>query len=190
MTEEFPMICENCLPKEKYIKMSRRRKGAACKLCDRPFDVYKWRMEDTDRMKKTEICLNCAKTKNLCQCCMLDLDYDLPYYVRDAALAQVNSEIATSSTNDANNQWLADVAQRKLALTGTSEYDKIDAANVVRQLQQKYSYDSHVPGAPKPVRTIDGIHGGGATSEPPKIAPSLKKAHVEKKPKKHQSFLN
>jgi pre-mRNA-splicing factor RBM22/SLT11 len=38
------------------------------------------------RFKKTEICQTCAKTKNVCQTCLLDLEYGLPVQVRDKFL--------------------------------------------------------------------------------------------------------
>lgn len=38
------------------------------------------------RFKKTEICQTCSNLKNVCQTCLLDLEYGLPVQVRDAAL--------------------------------------------------------------------------------------------------------
>jgi len=38
------------------------------------------------RFKKTEVCQTCSKMKNICQTCLLDLEYGLPVQVRDAAL--------------------------------------------------------------------------------------------------------
>jgi len=38
------------------------------------------------RFKKTEVCQTCAKLKNVCQTCLLDLEYGLPIQVRDNAL--------------------------------------------------------------------------------------------------------
>ena len=34
------------------------------------------------RFKKTEVCQTCAKLKNVCQTCMLDLEYGLPVQVQ------------------------------------------------------------------------------------------------------------
>lgn len=42
------------------------------------------------RFKKTEICQTCAKLKNVCQTCLLDLEYGLPIQVRDQALKIVD----------------------------------------------------------------------------------------------------
>lgn len=38
------------------------------------------------RYKKTEICQTCSKLKNVCQVCILDLEYGLPVQVRDTTL--------------------------------------------------------------------------------------------------------
>ena len=50
------------------------------------------------RYKTTVICQTCAKVKNVCQTCLLDLEYGLPTQVRDTALA-VQSEAPTSEVN-------------------------------------------------------------------------------------------
>ena len=50
------------------------------------------------RFKKTEICQTCAKLKNVCQTCLLDLEYGLPIQVRDQALS-IKDNIAKSDVN-------------------------------------------------------------------------------------------
>ncbi len=50
------------------------------------------------RFKTTVICQTCAKIKNVCQTCLLDLEYGLPTQVRDTALG-VESEAPTSEIN-------------------------------------------------------------------------------------------
>ena len=53
--------------KEKY--------GKECKICCRPFTVFRWCPGTGMRYKKTEICQTCSKLKNVCQTCLLDLEY-------------------------------------------------------------------------------------------------------------------
>ena len=50
------------------------------------------------RYKKTEICQTCAKLKNVCQTCLLDLEYGLPIEVRDKALA-IQDNLPRSDVN-------------------------------------------------------------------------------------------
>jgi len=50
------------------------------------------------RFKKTEVCQTCAKLKNVCQTCLLDLEYGLPVQVRDAAL-KIKDDLPTSAVN-------------------------------------------------------------------------------------------
>ena len=52
----------------------------------RPFTVFRWCPGARMRFKKTEVCQTCAKLKNVCQTCLLDLEYGLPIQVRDSAL--------------------------------------------------------------------------------------------------------
>ena len=50
------------------------------------------------RYKKTEICTVCAKAKNVCQTCLLDLQFGLPTQVRDTVLG-IQSKAPSSDIN-------------------------------------------------------------------------------------------
>ncbi|XP_023609895.1 pre-mRNA-splicing factor RBM22 isoform X2 [Myotis lucifugus] len=58
-----------------------------CEICARPFTVFRWCPGVRMRFKKTEVCQTCSKLKNVCQTCLLDLEYGLPIQVRDAGLS-------------------------------------------------------------------------------------------------------
>jgi len=49
--------------------------GKECKICARPFTVFRWCPGARMRFKKTEVCQTCSKLKNICQTCLLDLEY-------------------------------------------------------------------------------------------------------------------
>lgn len=44
-------------------------------ICARPFTVFRWCPGVRMRFKKTEVCQTCSKMKNVCQTCLLDLEY-------------------------------------------------------------------------------------------------------------------
>jgi hypothetical protein len=81
-TSEFPLVCEPCLGSNPYIRMSKAEFDMECKICFRPFTVFRWK-SDNNRFKRTEICQTCAKVKNLCQGCILDLKFGLSMELRD-----------------------------------------------------------------------------------------------------------
>ncbi|TRM62631.1 hypothetical protein BD626DRAFT_569781 [Schizophyllum amplum] len=61
------------------------------------------------RFKTTVICQTCAKVKNVCQTCLLDLEYGLPTQVRDTALGVVSD----APTSDINREYYAQNMEAK-----------------------------------------------------------------------------
>ena len=97
---EFPILCETCLGDNPYVRMIRIPYGRGCKSCGRPFTNFRWKAGSEGRYKSTQVCQMCAKTKNVCQCCVLDLTYGLPVQVRDTFLAQ--QQVLTVPKEDVN----------------------------------------------------------------------------------------
>lgn len=96
--KDFPILCETCLGDNPYVRMMKEKYGKECKICNRPFTVFRWCPGANMRYKKTEICQTCSKLKNVCQTCLLDLEYGLPVQVRDSAL-KVKEELPKSAVN-------------------------------------------------------------------------------------------
>ena len=139
-TTDFPSTCENCLPENPYVQMLKEDHGAECKICTRPFTVFRWKPDRTARTKRTNICLTCARLKNCCQCCMLDLSFGLPIVVRDAALKMV----APGPQSSVNREYYAQNNERAIeeGRGGLEEYEKTDekARELLRRLANSEPY--------------------------------------------------
>ncbi|PQE05070.1 pre-mRNA-splicing factor slt11 protein [Rutstroemia sp. NJR-2017a BVV2] len=138
-TTDFPSVCENCLPDNPFVQMIKQDYGEECKICTRPFTVFQWKPDRTARSKRTNICLTCARLKNCCQCCMLDLSFGLPIVVRDAALKM----IAPGPQSEVNREYYAQNHEKEIEEgKGMEEYDKTDekARELLRRLANSKPY--------------------------------------------------
>jgi pre-mRNA-splicing factor RBM22/SLT11 len=102
---EFPILCETCLGETPYVRMQKIPHGGTCKMCERPFTLFKWRPGRGDGYKMTNVCQTCSKVKNLCQTCILDLQFGLPSQLRDAVLSRADDESIAAPESDANREY-------------------------------------------------------------------------------------
>ncbi|WAQ97502.1 RBM22-like protein [Mya arenaria] len=109
---EFPILCQTCLGDNPYLRMMKEPYGKECKICARPFTVFRWCPGARMRFKKTEVCQTCSKIKNVCQTCLLDLEYGLPVQVRDAAL-KIQDNMPKS---DVNKEYYQQNMEREMAI--------------------------------------------------------------------------
>lgn len=149
----FPIVCETCLGDNPYVRMQRQKFGQACKICERPFTVFRWRPGGVARYKKTQLCQTCSKTKNVCQVCILDLTYGLPVQVRDKLLAQ-QQQLTVSVPQGAANQAYFFSQQATLAENGDAlgnVYNNPSAATgsahaaLMRMARKKPYYKRNLP---------------------------------------------
>lgn len=121
---EFPILCETCLGDNPYVRMTRQGYGKECKICGRPFTIFKWCPGAGMRYKKTEICQTCAKLKNACQTCILDLENGLPLQVRDTILSTQNE----MPTSDVNLQYYTQNMEKQLSNGNVTPYGRMDSS--------------------------------------------------------------
>ncbi|KAK9120411.1 hypothetical protein Syun_018028 [Stephania yunnanensis] len=99
-----------------------------------------WRPGRDARFKKTEVCQTCSKLKNVCQVCLLDLEYGLPVQVRDTALA-INSNDAIPKS-DVNREYFLEEHDRgaRAGIDYESSYGKVRANDTILKLQRTTPY--------------------------------------------------
>lgn len=83
---DFPIACETCMGPNPYVRMQKFFEGGVCHISGRTYTSFRWKAGNDARYKKTVICQKIAKLKNVCQVCMLDLDFNLPVQVRDKSI--------------------------------------------------------------------------------------------------------
>tara|TARA_R110002050_G_scaffold21413_6_gene59326 strand:+ start:28 stop:1050 length:1023 start_codon:yes stop_codon:yes gene_type:complete len=111
---KFPIVCETCLGDNPFVRMTKAEFDKECKVCARPFTVFRWKPGARARYKKTEICQTCAKIKNVCQTCLLDLQFGLPVQVVDG----MKNNKTPIPMSDTNREYFADQAEKMLAASG------------------------------------------------------------------------
>jgi len=112
------VVCEDCLGPNPYIRMQRQDYAAECAISGRPFTVFRWRPGTEARYKKTVVCKEIALAKNVCQVCLLDLDYGIPVQARDAALgrdAARNETALLGAKSDVNIEYQTEQIARRIA---------------------------------------------------------------------------
>lgn len=97
---DFPITCDKCLGESKVLRMLKKPLGAECRICTRPFTVFKWATQaGSARQKKTEICSTCAKINDCCQVCVHDLKFGLPLEIRNKMLGDQKVDLLMSEGN-------------------------------------------------------------------------------------------
>ena len=121
------------------MRMTKDNYGADCKICLKPFTVFRWCPGKGMRFRRTEICQTCCKLKNTCQSCIHDLQYGLPVQIRDSVLQIKES----CPQNEANREYFLATNAAKLARNDCTliDYEKTDPAAraVLEQISQKYN---------------------------------------------------
>lgn len=100
--EDFPIICEACLGPNPYTRMIKSPMSAECKISSTPFTSFRWQGA-MRRWKSTIVCPAVAREKNCCQACLADLEYGVPFHVRDHVMDALGEERVP--TSDVSKQW-------------------------------------------------------------------------------------
>ena len=101
---KFPLVYQGILPKEQNFQMTKAKLSRECAICERPFSVFFWRRDNVPF--RTQICQICAKTANVCQVSLLDLDFGIPVIVRNKLLHMQQEDYKSSNRRWYNNRIL------------------------------------------------------------------------------------
>lgn len=134
------MVCGPCLGDGDNVRMKRQNNGEECRFCLRPFTTLRWSGDTkVGKMRKTVICESCAKGRNCCQACSIDIDYLIPLDLRDAALKLAGLDNPYSVENSSKNKEVRAIMGDKLEnrLKNTAHVDEEEKKERMRDILTK-----------------------------------------------------
>ena len=102
--EDFPIVCEPCLGGNPYVRMLKGTMGKECRISGRPFNSFRWQGAH-NKWKETVIAPEVAREKNCCMSCLNDLEYGVPFHVRDQLLEALGTDMAPESAVNKEFWW-------------------------------------------------------------------------------------
>ena len=90
-----------------------------CKISGRPYTAFRWQPGAEARYKETIICAEVAIAKNVCQVCLMDMEYNLPVRVRDQLMGAGGERGGIQTPSSDTNKEYHWANQRKAMEEGT-----------------------------------------------------------------------
>jgi pre-mRNA-splicing factor RBM22/SLT11 len=148
---KFPLVFEGIIPKETRFQMTKSRLSKECSVCERPFTVFFWRSHNIPY--KTVICQLCAKSANVCQVSLLDLDLGIPVIVRNRIMHLKKEDYKSSTRRWYNNRLIDRKISNGEEWFDGSLRDRILAIDpvVVKRVQQLVDADPYLSFRKSPV---------------------------------------
>lgn len=179
MADDFPIVCEKCLGSNPYLRMTRIPLGASCRISSAPFTLFKWKVPGIGRQRETIVSRDVATAKNVCQCCLCDLEYGLPSHVVDSLVSAVHGAESLPAS-EANREFFWDEKRRAVAEgreDGGEAYGKLRAhVGKLERIAAMAPYVNpykHGPGQVPPPRPARAEGDGERRRELPPRDPSV-----------------
>lgn len=154
--------------------MKRQPNGEECRFCTRPFVTLRWSGDNkVGKMRKTVICETCARARNCCQACSVDIDYQIPLDLRDAAIKLAGLVNPWSVENTSKNKEVRAIIGNKLEkkLRDGDKQSADEKREQMRAILSKLAekLGSHVPSPPN----VSKERSGGNSKELTQVISSL-----------------
>lgn len=129
--EDFPFVCEVCLGPNPYLRMIKMPNSRECKISGRPYTAFRWQPGSEARYKETIIAAEVAIAKNVCQVCLMDMEYNLPVAVRDKLMGSGSADRGAGGvqmpTSDVNKEWYWENQKKNMEEGTLQGYQELNA---------------------------------------------------------------
>ncbi|KAJ1489383.1 hypothetical protein T484DRAFT_1937320 [Baffinella frigidus] len=143
---DFPIVCEVCLGPNPYLRMIKQPNAKECKVSGRIMTSFRWKPGAAARYKETVISPEVARAKGVCQCCLMDMEYNLPVGVRDALVASGGGPDQKQLPETGVNQtYYYDQVAKASREDVEAAYGKMANDKLLRMSRAQPYYDRNLP---------------------------------------------
>ena len=135
--DEMPLLCGVCLGDNPFVRMERLPFGKKrCNMSALPYQAFRWRPQH-GRYKETVVSREVAAERNVCQCCLNDLQFGLPVAVRDAVLRPEAGEAVKSPQSERGRLYRYSRPPDVYGVAEASEQRDVAGAALLERLARK-----------------------------------------------------
>lgn len=116
-----------------------------CKVSARVFNSFRWRPGSSARYKETVICPEVARAKGVCQCCLMDMEFNLPVGVRDAVLKEGGRDEDDLPQSGVNQAYYYDQVAKASREDVEAGYGKMNSDKLMKMARNSPYYDRNLP---------------------------------------------
>lgn len=143
--KDFPIVCDVCLGPNPYIRMIKQVNHKECKVSGRVFTSFRWRPGAGARYKETVICPEVARAKGVCQCCLMDMEFNLPVGLRDALLRGTDEGDNFAPQSGVNQTYHYDQVAKANREDVEASYGKMANEKLLKMARTSPYYDRNLP---------------------------------------------
>jgi pre-mRNA-splicing factor RBM22/SLT11 len=127
------------------LRMIKQPSSKECKVSGRVFTSFRWRPGAGARYKETVICPEVARAKGVCQCCLMDMEFNLPVGVRDALLSGAKEDAAALPQSGVNQTYYYDQVAKASREEVEAGYGKMANDKLLKMARSSPYYDRNLP---------------------------------------------
>lgn len=113
-----------------------------CKITNSPYQGFRWKAGPDGRFKETIVSFVIAKERNICQCCLNDMQFGLPVGVRDQLLKESSNQQVAMPRSDVGMRYHYEQLSRDSSDGSQQLMSMTDGMNNISKINQLATFSN------------------------------------------------